>query len=511
MDEATFLNRLGFLNNPFQYTNADEEELLQNYFVPPPYFQSVWGNPQTPGSCIVFAPRGAGKSAQRKIIEVRSLSQPVLAIQYSRFEFPNAGDFQQVNLQYHLKNIIQLALIGFLLRCYETGAQQVHFDKTDRHQLSELCKFYLSGLQPEQVQQAVSAIKTRFDKAVDFLRQNLWAVNALVNAFLQKAGGGTTNIPPSPIGTTIQQVSRTHLDVLVRIITKMGFQSVYILIDKVDETQYTSTDAQASYSLIQPLLRDLETLQISGVGFKFFLWDAIKPHYIKFARPDRIPQFDLNWRSDELKHMMKIRLKAFATHEPAPTFADLLSDEMGAEEKAAVESLTLAFAHGSPRDMIRLCRQMLQEQLRLGEDASKISRQAVKNAFNVFCNERAAEIVPDRMLEEIKKNRRLNFTTSYVASNTFKIDTNSARSKIKNWVNTGVVRRIEDVPTKGGKPNHQFAIVDARVAKSIFPEMSFVDFLRSKVAHCKCAAYVFRDWDLNKEHICHNCKKPPLA
>jgi hypothetical protein len=45
MGEKEFLARLGFQANPFQFTNADEEDHLQSYFVPPPYFDSVWGIP----------------------------------------------------------------------------------------------------------------------------------------------------------------------------------------------------------------------------------------------------------------------------------------------------------------------------------------------------------------------------------------------------------------------------------------------------------------------------------
>lgn len=73
MDELSFYKGIGFKSNPFQYTNADQEENLEKYFIPPPYFQSVWGDPSKPSSCVIFAPRGGGKSAQRKMIETRSI------------------------------------------------------------------------------------------------------------------------------------------------------------------------------------------------------------------------------------------------------------------------------------------------------------------------------------------------------------------------------------------------------------------------------------------------------
>jgi hypothetical protein len=62
MGEKEFLAKLGFTANPFQFTNADEEDHLQSYFVPPPYFDSVWGDPSKPVTHVIFAPRGGGKS-----------------------------------------------------------------------------------------------------------------------------------------------------------------------------------------------------------------------------------------------------------------------------------------------------------------------------------------------------------------------------------------------------------------------------------------------------------------
>ena len=46
MDETKFFNNLGFEDDPFKFTNADEEDKLEQYFIAPPYFDSVWGNPK---------------------------------------------------------------------------------------------------------------------------------------------------------------------------------------------------------------------------------------------------------------------------------------------------------------------------------------------------------------------------------------------------------------------------------------------------------------------------------
>ena len=63
---------LGFNNHPFSKTNADEEPNLEEYFVPPPFFDAIVGDSSNPSASIVFAPRGGGKTAQRRMVEKSS-------------------------------------------------------------------------------------------------------------------------------------------------------------------------------------------------------------------------------------------------------------------------------------------------------------------------------------------------------------------------------------------------------------------------------------------------------
>ena len=512
MNEMDFLNNLGFSSNPFQHTNADEEELLEKYFVPPPYFQSVWGDPQRPKSCVIFAPRGAGKSAQRRMLEIRGSApgSKVLCVQYSRFEIEGEGSLASIDLGYHLKNIIQLCTIAFFLKSYELGVDHLSYTDQEKQWIQQICAYYLSDVTPEGVKEAVDSIKSPAEKAKQFLSSKLWAINALIAAAAInfKVSPSAVTITSPSGAKSIASPSKLHLSIIISLIYKLGHDSVSILIDKVDETSYTGNDAKNSYALIAPLLRDLELLEMKGVGFKFFLWNELQPYHKKYSRPDRVQHFDLSWTPDELRKIMAQRLQAFARN-GAPKFQDLLSLEMGLSERNAVERLLITLSHGSPRDMVRLCRQMIIEELRFNPQSSeRISRQAVKAAFDKFCKTRAEEIVPEKVLEELKKNHRLDFTVSHVASNVFKISTNAARTKINNWVTTGVVRHIDEIIIKSKeKPVYHYAVVDSRVAKSIFSELGFVEFLNNKMKSCvKCGMYVYRDWDISQKHICHNCK-----
>lgn len=92
-----YLRLNGLEADPFAFTNAEEEDLLTEYFVPPPYFASVRGNSKQPKSTIVFAPRGGGKTAQRRVLEEDSRlpDSSYVCVLYDRF--PDVPGGAQVN------------------------------------------------------------------------------------------------------------------------------------------------------------------------------------------------------------------------------------------------------------------------------------------------------------------------------------------------------------------------------------------------------------------------------
>jgi len=508
MDELSFYNGIGFKSSPFQYTNADQEENLEKYFIPPPYFQSVWGDPSKPSSCVIFAPRGGGKSAQRKMIETRSIGSNVLALQYSRFEFEKGQCIKDIDLDYHLRNINRLCLLALLMLIYELEAPCLAFGQIERAQIRSLCDFYLHDLNSEQVISAANSIIPFYEKARDFLKNNLWAISSIIETVFSKIGLPAVKGATSADSNKINAPSKNHLEIISSLIRTFGKESTYILVDKVDETELTGNDAESSFGLIEPLIRDLELLQMKNLAFKFFLWDELYPYYKQFARPDRIFQVQLNWTAAELRKMIKLRLQAYSATEEVVNFSDLFDRQMKQEVKEYAEDLVITFSHSSPRDMIRICRQMVTEQLRLDPALDRISGRAITSGFNIFCEDRAKEVVPDQILAELQKVHRLDFTVNYVASEVFKVDVNIIRVKIKSWLKTGMVKHIDDIAVQGSKKLvHHYAVVDSRVAKSIFKELKFVEFLKSKVRTCSaCGVDMFRDWDLSSDHICQNCK-----
>jgi hypothetical protein len=489
----------------FQFTNADEEEHLQSYFVPPPYFLSVWGEPESPKSQVVFAPRGGGKTAQKRMIEFRAESADVFVITYDRFEKIGGIDLQSLSIDYHLHNIIAIALLGFLLEYHERGIHAPAFSKIEREQIEALCHHYLSNITRFEALEALNSLKTLSTKAKQFLRDWSGPVSSLFSAVLSANGIPHPKIE-LPHGsnqtTTFNGPLKAHFEVVRDLILSVGFKSIYILIDKVDETAETGNNAEASFNLVKPLLRDLELLQMKSVAFKFFLWDMLLPRYQAYARPDRLEQFELSWTEADLNKMLSRRLGAFSNDKVLD-----LSQLTNADLAKPLHFLVVLFAAGSPRDMIRICQEILAEQLQINPDSTVIEVDAVVQGISKFCTRRAQELLPPQIYRELVKVGRLDFTATFVAHEVFKFDVNSARNKIRQWTEAGAVSKVGELDS-GGHPIYQYAVRDIRVAKAILSQLQLADFIGTKLKTCnRCKAIIMREWEIGQVQTCQGCGK----
>ncbi|KQS98080.1 MULTISPECIES: hypothetical protein [unclassified Rhizobium] len=160
-----FLATLGFSSDPFASTNAADEPLIGRYFVQPPFFPAVVGDPKSPKSNIVFAPRGGGKTAQKIMIEEKSRSQhDFLCITYDKF--PNATSRSGTS-EYHLENITRSLLIAALLMIENKEINKDDIPEHDRKLILILCQEMLGNISAEKFHESLASIKSVQDKFAD--------------------------------------------------------------------------------------------------------------------------------------------------------------------------------------------------------------------------------------------------------------------------------------------------------------------------------------------------------
>lgn len=113
------------------------------------------------------------------------------------------------------------------------------------------------------------------------------------------------------LGTSIDQMKT-----LQRITDNLGYVSIYVLIDKVDENELTGS-AQSSYTFIESMLKNLSIFELKGYAFKLFLWDKIiniihQQKEEERIRLDRIQNRKLQWKHEQLIEILSKRLLAFS-------------------------------------------------------------------------------------------------------------------------------------------------------------------------------------------------------
>jgi hypothetical protein len=300
------LRNLGFERDPFATTNADEEDLLENYFIEPPFFKAVYGDINAPKSVVVYAPRGGGKTALKRRIELSARTDAFLNVTYNTFPTANLK-LKEIDLEYHLKNVVGILLVAILSAATSTGIDNL--DKDDRHFLYLLAKDHLSRLSRSDLKDAISSVTHLSDKAKEVWNKLTGTISAGLTVALAHFGFkgpelSKFELEKGQIGTLQEQIA-----FLTKIAPSFGYLSVYILIDKIDENALTGK-ASASLAFIRPVLADLALLEMKGLAFKLFLWDRIEADAREFSRPDRIKTYTLKWTSSQLKEMLSRRLAA---------------------------------------------------------------------------------------------------------------------------------------------------------------------------------------------------------
>jgi uncharacterized protein (DUF952 family) len=493
--QNAFLAQFGFDEDPFASTNAAGEARLDAYFVEPPYFDAVVGDPNIPQSHIVLAPRGGGKTAQKRRLESIAPESGFFCISYDEFDLPSGFGAQAADWDYHVTQICRRMTAGILTFLHEQPSYVQILDKRQKGLLGFYADAFIGPMSAADFQAALRSIKSIPHRVGKVLSEYGGPVAIFVRAVLAKLD---INESPSKDelvgGLTLSQSLRYHLDQLASIIRSLDFSSTYVLVDRVDELEATTNDAEKTFNFVKPLLTDLRTLETPGLAFKFFLWDQTGPYVREHVRLDRIPMDVLSWSPEELRRMLSRRLEAYS-HRNVSSIAQLACEEATSNWDPIVARL----AHGSPREMIVLLRQVIAEQTRTGASGACISVANFWSAVRSFSDDLAAEVAGKYLddLRRIGASGRITFGIAEVASEIFRISQQMTGSKIQSWQRTGVIAQIGTMPNPGRRPPFLYGPTDLRVAIAMSPNTSPEETLAWNAVICHgCERLVITDRSL---------------
>jgi len=284
------------------------------------------------------------------------------------------------------------------------------------------------------------------------------------------------------------------------VLRKLGVSTIYILVDKVDEQSLTGNDPKASYTFISELIKDLELLETDGVGFKFFLWDALKPYCVKDARPDRLFSFTLKWEYSQIRSMLNKRLEAYSSKK--------VNDALKLFDNKKGLGRTILFSEFSPRDCIRICNRILSEQFKLNEKSKVFQLSVVNDSIDLFCKEKVSEFLQsDSNIKHLAKINGASFSIEELVTKKVAADSPAIRNIINPWTSSELLKKIGLVTRKGKKAVNEYAYMDIRMARFACNAMEMESFTENKVRRCKtetCKCFAYRDFE-KKIYTCLEC------
>ncbi|WP_152622468.1 P-loop ATPase, Sll1717 family [Archangium violaceum] len=527
-----YLEFLGFPkgNNPFASINArDERDVLEGYFVPPPYYATVWGNPSKPASCIILGPTGGGKTALAITIDERARSLqsledgrlPVLPIFYD--DFSGLGIKQnQHDIETHFRALNFLLVVHILKTLSSESMPHLRLSSSERRILQHCYAHYVGGRAPSEVFEAIQKIRTPWEQTRDVGKRVVEALPLikLIAGVLELANEKLETA--SAIAKTIIEI-KTHTQDLaanpevdfhrLMQLASSFYEAVYILVDRVDETTWTQRDPKATYDLIHPLVSNLALLDYPDrtFGFKFFLWDRINQYYSEKARPDRIFTNTLEWSHQQLIEMVQKRIQAFSQGK-LTRLGDLFSEELPLPDGMSVEEIVAVFAGATPRSMLTLCKHILEQQVLLSSQGnlplSKLSGEALIRGIRIYAREVSERLVDsETALREMTSIKRVTFSSKSLHSDVFRSQqAQSVITKVGNWKKYGVSVVIGNlISGRRGFPTEVHAFSNSCVA-FLAANLPLNDFIEKKVRRCpECHVVLLRDFDAGGEFQCQAC------
>lgn len=500
---------LGFKSDPFASTNAEHEEYLNDYFISPPYFASLVGSIERPKTSIVLAPRGFGKTAQRRRMEklAEESNDKMLTILYDNFPVEGITDVKQITLDMHLNRIIKSLLLAFLSKLYyeEADTTRIDFDEYERKGLLFLIEKYLGSINPADVSKSIRTIKGFKGKLYDIWTTASKPITSIVNLALAKFSLGSVDLTLKDVNRKVT-TAKDDLAFIESLFPKIGITAVFVLVDKIDENGLTGNDSMAAYTLIKPLIREIDVLEGKVISFKFFVWDKIADHWSQDIRLDRIENYRLVWKENQMQEMMSLRLKVLSDNRITQ-----LSEILDVDEKLI--RTIIMFAQKSPRDLINILRCIFDHHLNKSNVGATLPGRAdVIAGIDVFCRDKFEEIIPDQNQQRnLKRLKTATFTISQLSSDIFKESENKIRSMLMPWTRAGIVLTLVNKVKVGTKrPINLYTLRDVPVARYICANQKFDTFIEHTLHYCEeCGIVSIFDIN-NKYHLnvfnCHQCQ-----
>lgn len=474
--------------NPFaQYSAEEDLEHLKSIYFEPRYYRELRDNAINGSSRILVGQRGLGKSATIHFLFEDLISKSTMPLLITRYD----GIPLQENENYFLYKILQVLVNGITKQLFKNSKKRKKLNDSQRKQLAYFIElFYDSQFAQEYYEKAREIRKKKrwycilswYNKSLKILNIILDGVSRFGSDIVRRSIGLDSqeiqdavreyfkeaklpkiqSAPMEIIAKWDKEQLKQMLDCMLEIANQIGFDSVVILFDKIDEFKDVNSDVDKVANFAKDILQDTELLYTKKLSIVFSLWSEVKKTLNRQnVRFDKFKDINIEWKTDDLERLINKRLLYYSVDKRNPvTLSSLIPNESDRQ-------LVLKLADSSPRSLIRLLAELYYHET--GEDIVSFSPTAISKGLLDFClkfdycslqtenTKRKADYFS--WLQKVLQIRREHFTYSDVC-NAFNIKESTACKYVNDMIRLNLVK--EDImPDING--DKIFTVVDPRL------------------------------------------------
>ena len=477
---------LGFDANPFNSNTAEREPEIAEYAVHPPYLDRTVQASKGSGVFFLDGARGSGKSATRLTVAkkiFKGLGGPLVVslVSFNVFRPYVKGGLSIDVLATQIAFLTVETLLSWMASLTDEEQETITKKVKPNEKLIArfVSNFYLNRADHSRSNSSAETFQL-LDTSVGG-RATIWTekrwdqVGAVVARLAGVFGKKIADIDigdPAAFQKLIerQQGDGFHdpaytLARAVELARIFGFTGVLVQIDKVDETDWTGSDASAAADLILPLLANIGLHEIDGLTWTFFVWDEVshwmrKNHGTKI-RFDKIPNGKIVWEVNYLTDLVSRRMSFFSAGRV--TSLANISEHDTDTPKFLNELIDLTGR--SPRQLISALDHILSMHIQRTQGSdNKLDTTSFEAGLDSYALKSLSDTGLHDEAKTIAKMNLSNFVTKDVQG-LLRQSAQSARARIDKWLNDRLIQSIGTRPTGAGRPVDEFTISDPRALR----------------------------------------------
>lgn len=394
-----FLKNLNLDNNPFAFFTT-ENELKQSVdiFTPVNDYESILSNFSSDNSLIILGDRGAGKTALLKNLELRIDKKKIISVSIT--------DFSDLPLNFDSKDFYQFLITKISIQLFSSLANEKkrinNLDQEEKILLSYLLQNFVPQVSKAYLRDQIKAIQVpwyklgykKIEKIIrDFVNYGTTVANTLIDDFLSKHFSG---LPPITENVKIkeyfpeldinfeenfldQDVSYSLIVRILKIVEKLHFNKVIVLIDRIDEDQRFENDAELIATYTKLILTDEKLLLTPKLQIIFTSWTTPFNFIKQYVRTQKHSCTIINWSNSDLENVLNNRLKVFSKNKIS-SYKELFSADVTQEDFIQI----LKLANSTPRDLWHIFANLLRIQYDKDSLSNKIEKSSISFALSRF-------------------------------------------------------------------------------------------------------------------------------